>query len=178
MCSTVREGVNIGFTGPNTKIISKNWPSAIELSEHVDKFVFSNLEKGRIEGPLGQEEQLPSNFRSSPLGAFYKKNGIDVRVIHDLSHPKHDSVNSGITIDTAVEYSTVLDAVKLLSKYKDPYMAKLDLRSAYQSVLVRPEDQNLEGFSWEDKNGVRQFFKMKVLSFGLSSAPRQFKKNS
>ncbi len=70
ICETIEHGVNIGFTGPNTKIISKNWPSAIELSGHVDEFVHSNLEKGRIEDPLGPEEQLPPYFRSSPLGAF------------------------------------------------------------------------------------------------------------
>ncbi len=115
VCDSVRQGVNIGYTGPNKKIICKNWPSALDLSEHIDEFITTNLEKGRIEGPLGTEEQLPNNFRSSPLGAFFKKNGKDVRVIHDLSHPKGDSVNSGVSIDTSVTYSTVLDAVKLLT---------------------------------------------------------------
>ncbi len=46
ICETVDQGVNIGFTGPNSKIISENWPSAIQLSGHVYEFVRSNLKKG------------------------------------------------------------------------------------------------------------------------------------
>ena len=48
-------------------------------------------------------------------------------------------------------------------------MAKMDIQSAYQNVLVHPDDRILLGMKWED-----QLFIDTVLPFGLRLAPKIF----
>lgn len=48
-------------------------------------------------------------------------------------------------------------------------MAKLDLKAAYRSVPVRPEDRLVLGTRWEESILVDT-----ALPFGLSSAPKIF----
>ena len=48
-------------------------------------------------------------------------------------------------------------------------LAKFDLQSAYQVVLVHPQDQHFLGCSWED-----QIYLDTALPFGLCSAPKLY----
>lgn len=50
-------------------------------------------------------------------------------------------------------------------------MAKMDLQDAYLSVPIAPEFYRFLRFSWNDKQ-----YELKILPFGLSSAPRLFTK--
>ncbi len=165
-------GINIGFQGEHKKVISPNWPSSIANHSQVTDFINKNVMLGRIEGPLAH---LPEHFRSSPLGAVAKKRTEKIRVIQDLSWPHGESVNDGIDADDySLHYTSVDIAVSLIQKFPDPWMFKLDLQSAFQSVKVRPEDTHLLGFTWTDKNGDEQLFCYKTLPFGLRSSPWAF----
>lgn len=168
----IEYGVNIGYNGPSKQVISPNWKSVQTFRPQVLEFINTNLSKARVEGPL---EELPPNYRCSPLGAFMKPRSEKVRTIHDLSWPPGDSVNDCIDKDEfSMSYVTVHDALKLVAKYDTPWLAKTDLKSAYLSVAVHPEDRPLLGFSWEDSSGTLLYFQMAALPFGLKSAPKIF----
>lgn len=165
-------GIPIGFSGPENQVISDNWPSSIKFNAEVEAFIQENLSLGRVEGPL---IDLPPNFRSSPLGAFMRRRSSKVRVIHDLSWPPGQSVNDGIDkADYSVKYTSVDEAAKLCAKYKEPWMAKIDLKSAYMSCAVQEQDKNYLGFSWRGSDGQIQFYRFACLPFGLRSAAKLF----
>ena len=67
---------------------------------------------GRVAGPF---ESIPfPTFRVSPVGLVPKKDG-DVRMIHHLSYPTHDSVNYHIDSDICtVKYRNIDEAVLLI----------------------------------------------------------------
>ena len=174
LISDARTGVSIGYKGERKTIFCENWPSSYEHWQHVNKFIHDNVKINRVEGPLGH---LPTGYRTSPIGAFTRKrNGSEkVRIIHDLSWPHGDSVNDGIDSDMySIKYSSVDDAVHMLSQYKEPWCAKTDLANAYQSVHVNPKDRPLLGFSWPDEDGIVQYYMMAVLPFGMASSPALF----
>ena len=154
-----------GMRGPIGPLFSHNWPSSLDHSLAVEEFIQSYIELGVIEGPL---DPLPPDLKVSPLGAFTKRG--KTRVIHDLSHPSGVSVNDFIDRDLySVRYSSIKDAVRLCEKFDSPWLAKTDLKAAYMSCFIRPEDRNLLGFSWVS-GGVRRYYRMATLSFGLASA--------
>ncbi len=167
-----QNGVNIGYRGPEETIISRNWPSAWEFKVDIDSFISTSLKTGKIVGPFATP---PENFRSSPLGAFTKKRSTKVRIIHDLSHPHYSSVNDGISKEEfSTCYTSVDDAVTLIQKHPDPWLCKIDLAAAYQSVKVRDEDLHLLGFSWPNEEGTNEYFSMGILPFGMRSSPHCF----
>ena len=168
----VENGVPRGYQGPDQQVISQNWKSAEEHYDSVCDFVQENLLLGRVDGPV---DPLPKNFRCSPLGAFQRRRSQKVRVIHDLSYPAGLSVNDGINKDDyTMKYTCVDDAVKLLSKYKDPHVCKTDLRNAYMSCEVQANERHLLGFSWALKGQKTCYYQFATLPHGLSSAPRLF----
>ncbi len=174
LCESARIGVSIGFNGENKKVICPNWPSAKLHKEHVDKFINDNLHRCRVEGPMSYID-LPDNFRCSPLGAVVHKRSSKVRIIHDLSWPHEESVNDGIDDQfCSLQYTSIDDAVTLVSQYKDPHCAKTDLSSAYLSVHVRQDERHLLGFSWPGPDGEDQYYTMSVLPFGCKSSCRLF----
>lgn len=175
LCNSAKYGARIGFEGPENPTMCDNWPSAFEHSSAIEQFIDSNLQRGRVEGPI-ERDLLPADYKCSPLGAFTKARSNKVRIIHDLSHPPDLSCNDGIDRDLCrVDYTSVDHAVSILSKYSTPpLMVKCDLSSAFNSILVHPSDRHLLGFSWTGQDGVRRYYAMTVLPFGLCSAPRIF----
>ena len=173
MCNRQKYGTHIGYSGKTEQIICDNWPSSLQHYDKVTHFIKQNVAIGRIEGPL---QELHPGYRASPLGAILKRNSSDkIRVIHDLSHPPGGkSVNDGITAEECtMTYVSVMDAVRVLEKYRDPWMFKTDMREAFLSVMVHPDDRHLLGFTWQE-NGNMCYYQMCVLSFGLSSSPKLF----
>ena len=168
----IDNGVNIGYKGPILNISSHNWPSSKKFEENVDNFITENIQFGSIEGPL---ESLSDNYRSSPIGAFEKRRGKKVRIIHDLSWPPGASVNDHINKqDFRVTYTNVDEAVKLCELYEQPWLCKTDLKSAYLSCLVREKDRDLLGFRWGGPEGTEQSYRYASLPFGLRSACSAF----
>ena len=126
--------------------------------------------------------------RSVPLGPFERSSVPDVvvsrfgvipkggqvgrwRLIVDLSHPERRSVNDGISTNwCSLKYMRVEDvAERLLQLGLGAQMAKMDVKSAYRIVPVRPADGHILAMQWDD-----QIFVEAALSFGLRSAPKIF----
>ena len=163
----------IGYNGPQSEIVSDNWPSSNLFHTEVSDFVTTHLQQGNIGGPL--QPPYPPNYRSSPLGAFKRRTSGKVRVIHDLSWPPSHSVNDFISSkEFTLTYTTVDRAADLTTHYKEPWLVKIDLQSAFLSCPVRKKDQHLLGFSWPDSTGSLRRMYFKVLPFGLRSSPAQF----
>ena len=99
-----------------------------------------------------------------------KKNG-GWRVIMHLSAPTGNSINDYITPkDYTLHYSTIDDAVRLISQYHTgAMMAKVDLKLAFRMVPVCRQDWELLGLYWN-----KQYYVDTCLLFGCRSSPFLF----
>ena len=148
-----------------------NWPSATKFSNKVAEYIDNHLQTGAIEGPLTEVSQ---KYRTSPIGAFLKKDSDKVHVIHDLSHPAGISVNDSISKEeSSVCYSSVQDAVKLCTKFRQPWMAKTDIKDAYLMCPVNYNDRDLLGFVWY-RDDEAEFYRYGSMALGLRSSARLF----
>ena len=168
----LQHGADIGFTGNrHTTVISNNHPSCLEHATALDDDIATNLQEGVTIGPFTSNSIPFSHFRCSPLGVLVKPkpNGPPkVRRIHDLSFPRHQSVNLHIPADyVAVSYPRlrdILDSVAALGP--GAHLSVADVKSAFKHVPVSPADVPLLGFQWRGK----YYFEV-TLPFGLRSAP-------
>jgi hypothetical protein len=166
----LKSGVRVG-RGPAVGLVENpNWPSVNGVEDQITAIIESDLAAGRLYGPF--PEPPFTDCVISPLGAIPKRNSDKIRVIHDLSFPPDQSVNSMISKeDFSLNYVRVDDAVDWCRKMPpaSTYMAKIDLKDAFKHVLVNPKDWHLLGFEWQ---GLYYF--SKVLNFGLRSSPALF----
>ena len=169
----IRNGVSIGRPPASSVTESPNWPSTIELHEEVSKVIKGDLESGRLYGPFA-EPPFPC-YIVSPLGAFRKRDGLKIRLIHDLSFPRVGSVNCLIDPDEfSLSYSSIDSAVAACRAYDAPILSSVDLKDAYKAIGIAVEDWHLMGFKWAMAGADPQYYFSKVLSFGLRSAPALF----
>lgn len=163
------QGFRLGCVGLPTQTLSRNHKSTSEYPSVIEDFIDQGINKGRIAGPF------PSPpfefFISSPLGVVPKSEAGKFRVIHDLSFPKHNSVNSQIPQECAtVQYDSIDNVTSLLRQFgKDSLMAKTDIQDAFRIVPINPEDYKLLGFSWQ---GL--YYYDKCLPMGASSSCQIF----
>ena len=164
----IDNGVSTGYNGPHFSYTARNLTSALQHPEVVDDELQKEVESGRILGPFCQPPL--KNLRTSGLGAVPKKNG-KWRVILHLSAPEGLSINDFISKDEfSMHYSTLDDAVALLSRFKKgSMMAKVDLKSAFRMVPIQAVDWELLGMYWRG-----QYYVDTCLPFGLRSAPSLF----
>ena len=89
-------------------------------------------------------------FHCSPLGAVPKPDA-SVRLILDLSSPRGQAINEGISQERySVVYSSFDDAVDIVREIgASCFMGKIDIKHAFRLCPVRPEDYPLLGFSWQ-----------------------------
>ena len=88
-------------------------------------------------------------------------------ILH-LSAPFGSSVNDKDQFP--VQYSTVDDAVELISRYgTGTILAKIDLKAAFRMVPIDPKDWDLLSMKWQGN-----FYLDTCLPFGLRSAPYLF----
>ena len=72
--------------------------------------------------------------------------------------------------DFSLHYASIDDATHMLSAVgKGALMAKVDLKSAFRTVLVQQQDWELLGMKWNEAYYVNT-----CLPFGLRSAPYLF----
>ena len=107
----------------------------------------------------------------SAIGAIPKPNTTDIRIIHDCSHPVGSSVNDFASCDP-MKYQNLDEAVKMSSHRC--YYAKLDLKSAYRSVNIHPDDYPLTGLKWYFNQNSATYMYDTKLPFGARKSPGIF----
>ena len=144
----------------------------LSASQHphvVADYLKSEMQEGRLLGPF---HPSISSVQTSPFGVIPKHNKPGKwRLITDLSSPQGHSINDGI--DPAlcsVHYSGLDEAVAMVRRLgRGCLLAKTDLKNAYRTIPVHPDDRPLLGVNWEDT-----VFLDAALPFGLRSAPKIF----
>jgi hypothetical protein len=167
----VLEGIEHGFVIVDTDGIPDTFCRNNYLSatrEHklaTEKQIVKELELGRYvvcdESPLAV----------SSLGAIPKPNGVDIRIIHDLSRPE-GGINR-LAEGTSVSYTTIDQAV--LSIDDGSYLAKLDLEQAYRSIPIHPSCYHLTGLQWQFEGEENSTFMYDArLPFGAAMSCKIF----
>jgi len=151
----------------------ENHPSAMEHREIVTAKLSEELVRGRIAGPF-TIHPFP-DFIVSPLGLVPKREAGAFRLIHDLSFPKHNSVNSNINPQfTSVQYELLDRCVEhIMSLGQGCLIAKGDLKDAFRILPVAPSDYRLLGFVWDS-----QFYYDRALPMGCSVSCATFERLS
>ena len=161
----IKGGFRLGF---NPKLCQlrpgrHNLLSAIEKPDTVEKYLKQEIAAERV---IRVDPTLRAGTHCSPFGVIPKKHRPDSwRLIVDLSSPDGHSVNHGITKELAtLSYVTVDEIVgKILALGEGALIAKMDIKQAYRSIPVHPDDRTLLGEG-----------EVSTLSFGLRSAPLIF----
>ena len=161
-------GFTLGFRIPSTATAIPtsgytNHKSALQNQAIVSSKLQKELSLGRIAGPF---ETPPINgLIISPLGLVPKKAENEYRLIHDLSFPKNQSVNSNIdTSLTYVQYEDLDHCVDIIQSIgPNTLVAKADLRDAFRIIPIHKNDHRLLGFSW-----MGQYYFDKHLPMGCS----------
>lgn len=158
-------GVDVGFTATrNTTMKSRNPNADQREAAAIEEDIKKELTAGRVIGPFASAPW--KYYRSSPVLTVAKKgNPGKRRIVHHLSHPRGNSVNDHI-IEWPCILSRFTNAIKMVCKLgKGCHMAKLDIKSAYRLIPIRPADWPLLGFSWNNA-----FYFHTTLPFGLKSS--------
>lgn len=117
-----KNGFSIGCVSTPNAPFPKNHSSALKHSNVIQDHIRKGLSLKIIAGPYATPPY--SQFVSSPLGVVPKSEPGKFRVIHDLSYPKENSVNSYIPKEySTVQYDTIDLIIQLVQKYgkKLPY---------------------------------------------------------
>ena len=146
-----------------------NLLSALQKPDAVDDKLAKELKLGRIVGPFFARP-LPS-LHISPLDLVPKKTPGEYRLIHHLSFPFGNSVNSHIPqIATSVHYASIDDAIRLIRRTgRGCVLAKTDVKNAFRLIPVNPKDYDLLGMFWKD-----QFYYDRCLPIGCASSCKIF----
>ena len=156
----LRYGCPINFEGnPETLAHTcKNHKGVTDFPEQVDAFLKRELAAGSVMGPF-TTSPFEVETTVSPLNTVPKKDSVELRVIVDLSFPKHSpdrSINGGITEDVylgdpiQLRYPCVDNLVNLVRE-KGPgcFLFKCDLSRAYRRLPDDPGDLHYLGYKWE-----------------------------
>ena len=104
--------------------------------------------------------------------AAIPKDGSEVRVIHDASRP-HGTAMNDYAIADPVRFQTLENACNLAKP--GFFCAKVDLKSAYRSVAIHPDDYPITGLKWQfqGQNKPTLLFDTR-LPFGSALGPSIF----
>ena len=147
---------------------TRNHASALNYSQHVDKYIATELKLGSILGPF--TDKPTETVHMNPLMSRPKKASSDRRIIMDLSFaPNNMSVNNGIPKDylQGEAIRTVLPTARdlahqLVQSGQGTYMYGLDLARAYRQMRIDPADWPLMGLRWKGR-----WFLDKCPAFGI-----------
>ena len=159
------DGVRNGFYLVNEQgyeaVEQDNYKSALTNASIVEKEIKNEIEEGRY--VVVQEKPLIV----SAMGSILKDNG-SARLIHDGSKPNGLSLNSFATIDEKKKFETIKHAEALIEN--GYYMAKIDLKKAYRSVLIHPSQYKLTGLEvcWGTGSYVHGGYKTAIWSTACS----------
>ena len=167
------QGFRIHFKGIMKSRFAVSHASALSNPTKVKEKLQKELFKDRIAGPFTSPPFDPMIF--SPIGLVPKKEPGKFRLIHNLSFPKEDSINSNIPkLFTFVSYENLDIIVDFVVKCgKGALLAKADIESAFRILPIHPNDYLLLGFQWEN-----QFYFDKRLPMGASTSCQNFEEFS
>ena len=142
------EGFAIHYDGSRESSDAKNFILALENPDVVE--IEKDLDAGRLAGPFIAHPFHP--FCISPQGVVPKKTPGDFRHTHNISNPKDFSVNESISSDhSSVCYATTQDAINHIKTFGPGcFLAKTDIKNAFQIIPVCPQDYNLLGTRWHE----------------------------
>ncbi|XP_062572622.1 uncharacterized protein LOC134234551 [Saccostrea cucullata] len=162
-------GFRLGCLGTPTSQSSSNHGSTNKHPQVVLNKILKEQKLGRISepSPFPQFE----NLVTSPLGVVPKKVEGQFRLIHDLSFPENNSVNSQIPPENSqVSYDSIDNIISLVRQFGSAaLMAKCDIEDGFRNIPIHPEDYHLLGFKWENF-----FYYDKCLPMGASSSCKIF----
>ena len=146
----------------------KNHRSSLQHFKAVSSKLDRELAEGKIAGPFPTK---PPGVILSPLAAVPKKDSNDIRIIHDLSFPLGNSVNSHIPRELCrVEYELFDVCLDIVLKIgRGCLMAKTDIKTAFRILPISPLSYHLLGFSWDGS-----YFVEKALPMGCSLSCNKF----
>ncbi len=169
LLSNLKDGIRIpSFQTPPESYSFYNHPSALQHKKQVSEMIATRVAKGIIAGPFGLP---PPGLIVSPIAAIPKKGVSKVRIIHNLSYPLGDSVNSNIERKHCfVTYETLDDCLSIITRLgKGTLMAKADLEDAYNILSIHESDLKFLGFTWEGA-----FYFGTTLPMGAAISCREF----
>ena len=146
-------------------MVYRNHPSSTHKPQAITNYLLSEVDSGRIVGPLPPSIMLLVHV--SPMGLVPKNHSDNGAPIVDLSSPHDQSVNDGISADLcSLRYTSVDNAVEIITSLgRSSLLAKFDLSNTYHILPVHPDDQPLLGVTWQ-----ANIYMDKSLPFGLRSA--------
>ena len=118
LCSELREGARIGYSGPRCPRFSNNLPTAYLNPEVVTANLNDEVSKGRTMGPFSTPPF--QNFQVSPIGLVSKEHSDKFRTIFHLSYPKSgtSSINYFIVKDDfSLQYITIDNAIAAIQNF-------------------------------------------------------------
>ena len=151
----------------------KNHFSAVQFSSLVSQKIDRELSLDRIAGPF---HFAPPGLIFSPLASVPKRGDPgEIRLIHDLSFPKGDSVNQFIPREYCqVVYELVDDCIEIICEIGVGCMiAKADIMNAFRILPIHPDSYRLFGFQWQD-----MYYFDKCVPMGCSESCQIFEKLS
>ena len=164
------QGFPLRYEGDRTRDVEQD--NGRMCQENPD-ITATELEKevtaGRIAGPY-KKPPLPG-FRSSPRGL--KEEPTKFRPLTFANQPHGDSVNDGIPKMDHIQLARAQDIErKINATYRrtgQVWMAKADIKMAYRTMPVRPEDWHLQGIKWDG-----QYYIDMRMSFGNRASVDQW----
>lgn len=169
----LQEGIQNGFqlTQIGTRFNEVNMDNYRSATNSINRhLVEQTIREELSQGNYVITKQKPTIV--SALGAIPKPNTNEIRIIHDCSRPHGQAVNDYIT-NEHFQFQKLDDAIKLLKP--NYFMAKIDLRHAYRSVPIHPDNYRATGCKWRfSGDNVDTYFYDTRLPFGAKSSPLIF----
>ena len=136
--------------------VDSNHKSAEVHLDHVKNYIQEELSHKAIIGPF---EKLPLSFHISPLMTRDKQDSVKKRTIMDLSWPKGQSVNDGVSkeryLGTAytLHYPSVDNITAALHRLgHGAKLFKIDISRAFRHLSVDPADIDLLGLQVDQRH--------------------------
>ena len=164
------QGFPLRYTGDRTEHVeAPNGPSAERNPETTQRELDKEIANGHIIGPW--ETPPIKGFKVVPRGI--KPEATKDRPISQGNKPIGKAVNDGIPKVTHMEMASLTDIEQRIRQCYaatgECCMAKADIKAAYRTQPVRPQDWQLQGIKWQNK-----YYIDTRMSFGCRSSVDQW----
>ncbi|XP_061170464.1 uncharacterized protein LOC133179795 isoform X1 [Saccostrea echinata] len=162
-------GFSLGCSAYPKPRLCRNHSSTTQHADYVLDKLQNEIDLGKIAGPYPSRPF--QNFVWSPLGVVPKSTQGKYRLLHDLSFPSADSVNSYISEEhSKIKYDTIDTIISLVLKFgKGSLMTKSDIEDAFRIIPLHPDSYHALGLTW-----AGQYYFDKCLPMGASSSCKIF----